>query len=356
MLTIKTPENYIQEKGNSARVGEYVAPYGKKALIITGKQAWNSIASNIESSLASSKIQFEIEFYVGRCYLPKLELLAEKAKQFDVVIGVGGGSIMDATKVIAELADKPTIQVPTIAATCAAWSPFTVLYNESGGYQGSFPLTRYPKWILVDSEVIINAPIRFLTSGITDAIAKWYEFSPYHQTSNDTNLLLQLQVAKLTYDILAEHGEQAINDAKKHHISESFCLTVDACIALAGMANSVRDSLNRGGIAHTVHNSLTHLPELSKWIHGEKVGYGLAVQMILQYPNENERLPLLKWLRALSIPLTPNELSETMNDEKLMEIAERCKFKESSYQFMPFDISIEAIKKALLETKSLSTI
>ncbi|WP_392553511.1 iron-containing alcohol dehydrogenase family protein [Orbus wheelerorum] len=357
MLKIQTPKNYLQEPDILTKINSYVAEFGDKVYIVAGEKAWAQTQTIIEKSLTDANIQYQVDFYYGRCNAEKLQILAKKAVEFgaNVVIGVGGGSIMDASKAISEYANQlPVIQVPTIAATCAAWSPFSVFYNLQGGHDKSFALTRFPEWILVDSNVLIKAPVRFLKSGITDAIAKWYEFSPYLKTSNDVNLLLQLQVAKLTLDILVENSDKAIKDNIDGKVSEAFSHTVDAAIALAGLANSVRDSSQRSGMAHSIHDSLTHVPQLASWVHGEKVGYGLAVQTILEYPNPSDRLPLLKWLARLDIPLTPAQLSTEITDEMLIEIADRVKVKPNAYKLLPFDVSPESIRKAMLESKSLA--
>lgn len=357
MLKIQTPKSYLQEPDILTKLGEYTVPFGKNAFIVTGDKAWQQTKEIVEKSLNQSGIAFQVRMLSGKCNLEKLQKVAQEATSLnaDVIIGIGGGTIMDCSKVVAELAAQlPVIQVPTIAATCAAWSPFSVMYNAQNGHEKSFQLTRYPEWILVDSNIIVKAPVRFLKAGIADAIAKWYEFSPYLQTSNDVNLLLQLQVAKLTLDILVDNSDQAIKDNQAGQVTEAFCHTVDAAIALAGLANSVRDSAQRSGIAHSIHDSLTHIPELQSWVHGEKVGYGLAVQMILQYENPQDRLPLLKWLARLDIPLTPNQLSPVMTDDMLIKVANSVKVKEASYQFIPFDISAAALLKAMRESVTLA--
>ncbi|RKS85976.1 glycerol dehydrogenase [Orbus hercynius] len=356
MLKIQTPKNYLQASDILSQVGNYVAECGQDAFIIAGEKAWQQTGAVIEKSLQAANVKFTVKLISYKCNLEKLTAVADEvnAQKSSVVIGVGGGTIMDCSKVVAELAGPlPVIQVPTIAATCAAWSPFSVLYDDKGAHVKSFPLSRYPEWILVDPKVIVKAPVRFLKAGIIDAAAKWYEFSPYLKTSDDVNLLLQLQVAKLTYDILVEHSDQAIEDYKAGQVTKSLSHTIDATIALAGLANSVRDSAQRTGIAHAIHDSLTHIPDVLKWVHGEKVGYGLAIQAILEYPNPQDRLPLLNWLARLDMPLTPAQLSSAISDETLVEIANRTKIKPNSYKMMPFDISAESILNALRESQSL---
>lgn len=358
MLKIQTPKNYLQESDILSQVGKYVAEFGNDAFIIAGEKAWQQAGATIEKSLQTANIKFNIKLVPYKCNLEKLTAVADEVKTLksSVIIGVGGGTIMDCSKVVAELAGPlPVIQVPTIAATCAAWSPFSVLYDDKGAHIKSFPLSRYPEWILVDPEVIIKSPVRFFKAGIIDAAAKWYEFSPYLKTSDDINLLLQLQIAKLTFDVLVEHSDQAIKDYQDGKITKAVSHTIDANIALAGLANSVRDGAQRSGIAHAIHDSLTHIPDVLKWVHGEKVGYGLAIQAILEYPNAEDRIPLLSWLARLGMPLTPAQLSSVISDDTLVEIAQRTKIKPNSYKLMPFDISAEAILKALQESKSLAT-
>lgn len=357
MLKIQTPKNYLQEIDVLSQVGKYVAQYGQDVFILAGEKAWQKTASVIEHSLRESSIKFSVHYISYKCNLEKLTEVANDVKQrkSSVILGVGGGTIMDCSKVVAELAGTlPLVQIPTIAATCAAWSPFSVLYDEKGAHVRSFPLTRYPEWILVDPQVIIESPVRFFKAGIIDAAAKWFEFSPYLKTSDDVNLLLQLQIAKLAYDILVEHSDQAIKDYEEGKITKAVKQTIDTNIALAGLANSVRDSAERSGIAHSIHNSLTHIPDVLKWVHGEKVAYGLAIQSILEYPNHEDRLPLLKWLDRLNMPITPSQLSSEITQDALVEIANRTKFKSNSHKLMPFDISSDAILAALEESKTLS--
>jgi hypothetical protein len=48
------------------------------------------------------------------------------------VIGVGGGALLDSAKVLARRLGVPLVAIPTIAATCAAWTPLSVWYSDAG--------------------------------------------------------------------------------------------------------------------------------------------------------------------------------------------------------------------------------
>ena len=126
--------------------------------------------------------------------------------------------------------------------------------------------------------------------------------------------------------------------------------TIDAVIAFAGLANSVRDESQRIGVAHAIHNSMTHQQAFHHWLHGEKVGYGLAVQAILQHRDPVDREPLLGWLRRMEVPLTPAEWGSGDPRPLLAGIAAGVKIKPEAREHLPFPVDSASLQQALLAT------
>jgi glycerol dehydrogenase/uncharacterized oxidoreductase len=165
-----------------------------------------------------------------------------------LVLGIGGGRVLDCAKAVANLlTNVGLVTIPTVAATCAAWSPVSIIYNEHGGQVRSQPLSRMPLMLLVDTNVIAQNDVRYLKAGIVDALAKWYEFRPYKQKSDDSLALnLKVQAAKLALDVFEQYGAQAVQDNARHDVTPALMKVIDANIAVAGMANSMRDDTRAG--------------------------------------------------------------------------------------------------------------
>ena len=361
MIVVKAPQNYLNEAGLINRIGEFVAPIARdKIMIITSPRAWRATRPAVDNSFASRGIRYQRYFLEGECTAATIAAFTEQAIAGDaaLVIGIGGGKVLDTAKGIAESSGRlPLITVPTVAATCAAWSPISVLYTDAGAHLNSMQLQRTPEWVLVDSQIIAATPVRYLKAGIVDALAKWYEFEPFlRQGDNSLSLILKAQAAKLALDIFEQYGEEAVADNAAGRVTPTLIRVVDAVIALAGMANSMRDDFQRIGVAHAIHNSITRHPDLHGFLHGELVGYGLAVQSLLDNDDAPPRPHLLSLLERFSMPLTLAGLGvrEAVAD-RAAQIARGVRIDPANTSRLPFVLDAERIEQALLDTAGTTT-
>ncbi|MFW5402291.1 iron-containing alcohol dehydrogenase family protein [Yersinia sp. 1252 StPb PI] len=357
MLAIKTPQNYLNQDGVTEKVGQFIAPLAQKVLIVTSPRAWQSVGVSVITSLQRHHISFHISYLPGDCTRTAIDALVVQAQQLgsELILGVGGGRVLDSAKAVGEtLGQLPVITLPTIAATCAAWSPISVIYDEAGAHIGPLSLTRLPVWVLVDSQTIARTAPRYLNAGIVDALAKWYEFLPYLRKGDDgLALILKSQVAKQALDTFNTYGQQAIAANQRQEVSVALRKVIDAVIALAGLANSMADDIPRIGIAHAIHNSMTRLPELHHWLHGEKVGFGLVVQSFIEHEQEADRDELLSLLHRFGCPLTLEDLGFKHNDEQVKKIAKGVVIAPHIAARLPFSLAWERIEQALLSTQNL---
>src|SRR5699024_7644546 len=96
-------------------------------------------------------------------------------KKADVVIGLGGGKTIDTAKAVGDALGIAVVVAPTTASTDAPTSALSVIYSDDGVFEGYKFYTKNPDLVLVDSKVIVNAPVFLLASGMGDAMATFVE-------------------------------------------------------------------------------------------------------------------------------------------------------------------------------------
>lgn len=126
------PANYFSHPGAIARLADYYSKAElRKAFWVTGQQALAAAQPWLEPWLDLPGVKLSV--FRGHCSAAAVAALANEAgEDRQVVIGVGGGTVLDTAKALAHRLGLPVVTVPTIAATCAAWTPLSVWYNDAG--------------------------------------------------------------------------------------------------------------------------------------------------------------------------------------------------------------------------------
>ncbi len=352
MLTITAPTAYLQQPGLRKQAGEHIKPYARELRILTSPRAWQAVNPGLSHSLESAGIRWQLEYLDGECTDEAIERLRENVvtQGAQGILALGGGRVMDCAKAAADtLDDVVLINFATLAATCAAWSPFAIVYNAQGGHHHGLLVTKKPALVLVDSEVIAHTDVRYLKAGIVDALAKWFELEPYQrQNPGRLGLDLKVSVARQALEVYAQWGSDAVIANQNQQVTPALEKVIEANIVLAGLANSVHDDLPTPGVAHEIHNRLTHEPELHDLLHGEKVGYCLLIQSLLergQQPDDN----LLSLLQQYDSPLTLSALTGDVA-ARFRQIAREIDFPAVSLTHLPFTITQEKLEQALVAT------
>ena len=271
----------------------------------------------------------------------------------DAVLAAGGGKVMDAGKLLADRLGLPCITVPTSAATCAGWTALANLYSPAGAFIGDVSLQRSPALLVFDHRLILQAPPRTLASGLADAMAKWYEAAVSSASSTDCLVHQAVQMARvLRYQLLLE-GKEAMAQPG----GEAWARVAEACGLTAGVIGGLGGARCRTVGAHAVHNGLTQLAASHGHLHGEKVGFGILVQLRLEELVGSNRLAsqarrqLLGFFRQLSLPVTLAELG--LVEATLNDLQRVCSFAcqpGSDLHRLPFAVSPADLLSALVST------
>ncbi|MDY0040761.1 MAG: glycerol dehydrogenase, partial [Desulforhabdus sp.] len=279
------PSRYVQGKGAIHEIGEHAARLGCKALVTGGKTALGVCGQPIEASLKGKSLSCHQEPFNGECSDNEINRLVDVAKQAeaDLVIAVGGGKVIDTGKAVAHCLNRPVIIVPTIAATDAPCSALSVVYTDEGVFSRYLVLPHNPNCVLVDTQIIAEAPVEYLVSGMGDALATYWEADtcgksckPNVLTGGYPPTRSALALARLCYDTLMEYGLQAKLAVEKKSVTPAVEAVVEANTLLSGLG------FESGGLAgaHSVHNGFTVLESSHHKLHGQKVAFGTLVQLV----------------------------------------------------------------------------
>lgn len=258
-----------------------------KAILVHGTISWEK-AQGYLAGLKDSGIELELVAFHGECTYEEVDRLVEKLQETraDAIIGVGGGKIMDAVKyAAAKVAHVPSILIPTLASNCAPWTPLSVMYTSEGVCTGFDIHSKQVALLLVEPELLLDAPVEYFVAGIGDTLAKWYESDVIlSRPENQINALLQASraAALICRDNIVAHGAQAVKDAQSHSLTPEFIQLSETIIAISGLVGGLGDGYARSTIAHAVHDTMTAFPETHNFLHGAKVAYGILVQLALE--------------------------------------------------------------------------
>lgn len=310
MITLKTPYEYIGGSGILAGAGKRIRKLGAAAYVIGGKTALKEAGPSLLRGLAASDMRYAVGEFSGYPTRAAIDRFAGevRASGSEVVVAVGGGKVMDTSKCVGQTLGLPVVAVPTIAATCAAWAAVSILYTEEGSFAGVQELDNSPRLVLADFTLIANAPARYLSAGIADTIAKWYETEPNLRRAGDLSLRLQVKTAELALETLEKKAHGVLDAVRLRHPSRDLPDVVDAVILLAGLVGSTKADHFFGGFAHPFYNSITRIPETRDKLHGEKVSFGLLAQTVLENKSDAQRDKLLGLLLDLDQPVTLAQL------------------------------------------------
>jgi len=334
-------------KGDNILTKEQIISFGDNPLLVGGK---NSLPL-VETTLSG----FSKAYYSPDCSDSSLARLVQEvqSKKSNLIVGVGGGKALDTAKILAHKTGIPIVTIPTSAATCAAWTALGNIYTDEGAFSYDVPLPRCPDLLILDYQLILQAPKRTLVSGIGDAIAKWYESSISSGDSSDSLTITAVQSARVLRDLLWQKSACAVQNLGGTTWKE----VVDATVLIAGVMGGLGGANCRTVAAHAVHNGLTHLSETHNMLHGEKVAYGILVQLRLEeiiLSNQlaaSSREQLLRFYQEIGLPISLEDLGlKNTSLTTLRDCADLICQPASDLHRLPFKVSSEQLLAAMVST------
>ncbi|MEX6700894.1 iron-containing alcohol dehydrogenase family protein [Peribacillus frigoritolerans] len=283
LLEVRSGPAYYACKANVLENLEVKLSRGniRKVLVIHGQKSWE-VTEPFFPSLENIETIFFT--YGGECSDPEIERVKKAALEHgaDALIGIGGGKLLDLAKSAGNSLQKEIILIPTLASTCAAWTPLSVIYDDNGSYV-RYDIHEKSTWmLLIEPGILLNSPINYLRAGIGDTLAKWYEGNALAEKLATKSVCIELAhlAARQCQEVLLTFGEEALADLEKGKWTDALQRVIETNIITSGLVGGFGGQYLRVAGAHSIHNGMTSITQAHHLLHGEKVAYGILVQLV----------------------------------------------------------------------------
>ncbi|GAA1933453.1 iron-containing alcohol dehydrogenase family protein [Streptomyces sodiiphilus] len=225
---------------------------------------------------------------------------AMKSGHYDALVGLGGGKIIDAAKYASARIGLPMVAVATNLSHDGICSPVSILDNDAG--RGSYGVPT-PIALVVDLDVIRDAPVRFVRAGIGDAVSNLSAVADWELSHRETGE----QIDGLAAAMARQAGEAVLRHPGTCR-DDAFLTVLSEGLVLSGIAMTIAGHTRpSSGACHEISHALDLLYPKRSALHGEQVGLGAAFAMHLRGAAEGSAL-IVEVLRRHGLPVLPGDI------------------------------------------------
>ncbi|SCW60053.1 glycerol-1-phosphate dehydrogenase [NAD(P)+] [Ruminococcaceae bacterium YRB3002] len=264
---ISIPSILKIESGVTAHIGDYLSNAGiTQVTILFGNGLTAMFGDTVFDSFERAGVKVLHHQEMDTVDFKDITDLAfELPNKTQAVIGMGGGKVIDAAKYIGYILRIPFISVPTSSSSDGFSSSSASLIVN--GHRKSLP-AKMAYGILVDTDVIKSAPVRFLYSGVGDMVAKissTYDWQHEEDMGYDEVNDFAFMIAKKAANSFVRTPFESINE-------DLFLKELLDSLAMSGIANEIAgSSAPTSGSEHLISHALDQLLEHPQ-LHGIQVG------------------------------------------------------------------------------------
>lgn len=318
------PERYIQGTGAFDLLADTVAGLGDRPAVIVDAGILSTLLPRLQAQFAGKSM--EIAPFGGEVTVAAIDRITGQMRGAccDIVVGIGGGKALDAAKGVSRRLALRFVSVPTVASNDSPTATALAIYDDSHKLVALERIERSPAAVIVDTGLIACAPVRFLLSGIGDAIAKKFE-AEHAMAAGGVNfhgtaaLRTALIIANGCYETLREYGGAAVAAAQQHIADDALEAVVEANLLMAGIG------WESGGlsIAHGLVRGISQA-RITDGAHGLHVAFALLVQLAFEGRPEAFIRDLSDFYQRIGLPISLCDLGMgDPSDDELRQIAER---------------------------------
>jgi len=286
----------------------------ERVLLVQGRGASVALAEVARRSLTGVGASLEVCYGTLGTH-EEADALGQEAAHggASLVVGVGGGRVIDVAKVVALRSQRDVVSVPTSIASDGICSPIASL-KDAGGRRESVP-ARMPAGIVLDTDVVASAPFETRTAGLGDLLSNLV-----------ASLDWRLAGARQAEEFEPYSALIAESAARPALALEDLCRAgalevVAKGLILSGLAMATAGTSRPcSGSEHLISHSLDHLLGSRARLHGRQVALGALVAATAH--GSDLASPLRAVFARCGLPTHPDDLG------------------------LPFDLVVDAVQRA----------
>lgn len=343
-----------------SKIKDICLEYGEKAVVIGGHKGMNAAKDKLIKAAEEAKIEIlDFVWFGNDCTYDNVSLLSENdaVKQCDYIFAVGGGKALDTCKCLGQKINKKVFTFPTIASNCAACTTVSIMYNNDGTFKEPYFFLRPAVHTFIDTEILTNAPEKYMWAGIGDTYSKYYESTiSAREEELEHFKSLGVGMSHMCLHPLIIYGEKALEDNEKKICSyelEQTALVIIVTTAIVSIFLT-RDHTPdyNSGLAHAVFYALTQFEEIEKnHLHGEVVAFGVLILLLCDNAIRDFE-KIYEFNKKIGLPVKLQDIG--ISREQFNEIIDKIP-EMSDVKHYPYKVTASMLENALkvLEKKNI---
>ena len=311
--------------------------FSNSILVLNGTKTYRIAAKKVINSLVKSDFHVN-QLIVKESTLKSVEKSQQKIREMkpSLVIGVGGGKVIDTAKLSSAREGIPFVSIPTAASHDGVSST----YASIKGLERPVSIeAQAPIAIIADTNVIVSSPYRLTASGCGDIIAKYTAVRDWrlaHKLKNEYYGEYAASLALMGARLIMQNASLI-----RKRTEESLRMIIEALIN-CGVATSIAGSTRPSSGSEHLFGHVLDLIAPKPALHGEQCGVG-TIMMAYLHKADWERVR--DSLRTIGAPTTAEELG--IKDEFIVKaLALAHKIRPERYTILAGrGLSPEAAKK-----------
>jgi len=306
---IDVPQFIKIENGLTTRIRNILEKnilYPKNIMLITTNHLYQLFKEKIKNSDIENSLHI---IYIQNSNIIEVEKVKEIIQKYqsELIIGFGGGKVIDVAKYSAYLEKETFLSMPTTLSHDGISSPVAVI--NFGTMKRSLG-ARMPIGVVCDMDVIIKAPIKTLRAGVGDLISNLSAIEDWK---------LAVERGKEKFDdfafLLAKYSAEHIFNLIPRLRNDPFLRELAQSLILSGVAMEVAGSSRPcSGAEHEFSHALDYLIPNKNSLHGEQVAMGTV---LTSYLRGEDFQKYKDFFRDVGLPLNYKEIN--VPKEKIVE-------------------------------------